>query len=405
MKLLRLSFFVGLLVCCVSYHVSGQKTDIKKVNCLIEPSLPWSQRMANSIICDYPEVWKMEESEKIKWAYTKGLACDAFLSLWKSTGNRVYFNYAKAYADTLIDKNGVIYGYKMEDYNMDNINSGKMLFDLYAETKDPRYETALKTLRKQFDNHPRTTEGGFWHKKVYPHQMWLDGVYMGAPFYVHYGKVYKEPKCIDDAINWVVLMEKKSRDPKTGLLYHAWDESKEQKWANKETGQAPHFWGRGMGWYAMALVDILDNISEKTKRDVIIKIIHRTAEALVKVQDKKSGVWYQVLDMAGKEGNYLESSGSAMFTYFLLKAVKNGYLDKTYLLPAKKAYQGMIDHLIRIESNGRIVITQACGGAGLGGNPYRDGSYEYYINEKKRDNDPKAVAPFILASLLIEELR
>lgn len=404
MKLLRFSFIIGLLISGVSFSLCGQKKDVIKSNCLIESSLPWSQRVAKTIMCDYPEVWKMEESEKIKWAYTKGLACDAFLALWKVTGNRAYFNYAKAYADTMIDKSGVVYGYKMEDYNIDNINPGKMLFDLFAETKDPRYETVLKTLRRQFENHPRTTEGGFWHKKVYPHQMWLDGVYMGAPFYAHYGKVYKEPKCIDDAVNWVVLMEKKSRDPKTGLLYHAWDESKEQKWANNETGQAPHFWGRGMGWYAMALVDILDYVTEKSKRDEIIKIINRTAEALVKVQDQKTGVWYQVLDMAGREGNYLESSGSAMFTYFLFKAVKNGYLDKSYLLPAKRAYQGMIDHLIRTESNGRIVITQACGGAGLGGNPYRDGSYEYYINEKKRDNDPKAVAPFILASLLFEEL-
>jgi len=396
MKQLKISFLVGVIAGFAVLNLSAQKVTVKK-------TLPWSQRMAETIMIDYPEIWKMEGGEKIKWSYTKGLACDAFLALWKATGNQAYFNYAKAYADTMINKDGVIYGYKIEDYNIDNINPGKMLFELYAETKDQRYETVLKTLRRQFDNHPRTTEGGFWHKKVYPHQMWLDGLYMGAPFYAHYGKQYKEPKCIDEAIDWVILMEKKSRDPKTGLLYHAWDEAKQQKWADKETGLSPHFWSRGMGWYAMALVDLLDYAADHPKKNELIEIISRTAEAIVKVQDKKTGVWYQVLDMAGREGNYLEGSGSAMFTYFLLKAVKHGYLDAAYAIPAKRAYLGMIEYLIKKENDGRIVITPVCAGAGLGGNPYRDGSYEYYINEGKRDNDPKAIGPFIMASLLFEE--
>ncbi len=231
MKKLRLSCFIGLVVCFVSLNLSGQNATVKNSKFIVEPSLPWSQRMAETVMYDFPEVWKMEEAKEVKWAYTKGLLCSSFLDLWKETGNRIYFNYVKAYADALIDKNGTIRGYKTEDYNLDQINAGKMLFVLYAETKELRYETALKTLRRQFDNQPRTTEGGFWHKKVYPHQMWLDGVYMGAPFYAHYGKQYNEPKSIDDAIHWIILMEKKSRDPKTGLLYHAWDESKEQKGA------------------------------------------------------------------------------------------------------------------------------------------------------------------------------
>lgn len=404
MKRFRLSLFIGLVVCSVSLNLSGQKPIVKKSDYVVSPTLPWSQKMAETILHDYPEVWQIEGGKGVKWAYTNGLLCSSFLDLWKTTGNRAYFNYVKAYADALIKENGIIHGYKIEDYNIDQINAGKMLFELYAETKDQRYEIALKTLRKQFDNHPRTLEGGFWHKKVYPHQMWLDGIYMGAPFYANYGKQYNEPKSIDEAINWVILMEKKSRDPKTGLLYHAWDESKEQQWANKETGQSPHFWGRGMGWYAMALVDMLDYTADHPKRNEIIKIVQRTAAAIVKVQDKKTGVWYQVLDLAKREGNYLEGSGSAMFTYFLLKAVKKGYLDEAYLIPAKKAYLGMVDNLIKKENDGRIIITPVCAGAGLGGNPYRDGSYEYYINERKRDNDPKAVGPFIMASILYEKL-
>jgi unsaturated rhamnogalacturonyl hydrolase len=190
---------------------------------------------------------------------------------------------------------------------------------------------------------------------------------------------------------------------KTGLLYHAWDESREQRWANKETGLASHFWGRGIGWYAMALVDLLDYTGVHEKEDEVIAIVNRLAEAVVKVQDKESGCWYQVLDKPDGEGNYLEGSVTAMFSYFLLKAVQKGYINDSYLKYAKKAYKGMIANLIRVREDGGVVISPVCAVAGLGGNPYRDGSYEYYINEKKFDNDSKAVGPFILASLLYEE--
>lgn len=363
----------------------------------------WSVKMGETIMKDFPEMWRMEEASKIKWTYTKGLMCDAYLALWKETGNQDYFSYAKAYADTLIDDEGVIYGYKMEDYNIDNVNPGKMLFTLFEESGDNRYEAVIQTLRKQLDNHPRTDAGGFWHKKRYPHQMWLDGLYMGSVFYAKYGTIYDEPESVLDAANWIILMEEKARDPESGLLYHAWDESKEQLWANKETGLSPHFWSRGMGWYAMALVDILDYLEENSRKDEVIAIAQRTAEAIIKVQDENTGVWYQVLDQGDREGNYLEGSGTAMFTYFLLKAVKKGYIDDSYLAHARKAYQGMLDHLILIREDGGIVISPVCAGAGLGGDPYRDGSYEYYINENKRDNDPKAVGPFILASILYEE--
>jgi len=364
----------------------------------------WSSRMGETIMKDYPQMWRLEEATKIKWAYAKGLLCDAYLALWKETGKQEYFDYAQAYADTLIDENGVIYKYKMEDYNIDKVNPGKMLYTLFAETGDERYETVIHTLRKQLDGHPRTEAGGFWHKKRYPSQMWLDGLYMGSIFYARYGTIYNEPESVLDAANWIVLMEEKSRNTENGLLYHAWDESKEQAWADKETGLSEHFWSRGMGWYAMALVDILDYLDENSRRDEVIAIAQRIAEAIIKVQDDSTGVWYQVLDQGDREGNYFEGSGTAMFAYFLLKGVKEGYLDDAYLAHAKKAYEGMIDHLIKVRDDGGVVITPVCAGAGLGGNPYRDGTYEYYINEDLRDNDPKAVGPFILASLLYEEL-
>ena len=179
---MKIFLIIGLVLSVLSCTDSGQKAADNKSSYLVDTSLPWSQRMAETIMIDFPQVWQMEKGKAFKWAYTKGLVCSAFLDLWKVTGNRKYFNYAKAYADTMINEDGIIYKYKMEDYNIDNINPGKMLFELYAETEDQRYEIALKTLRKQLVNHPRTKAGGFWHKKRYPHQMWLDGLYMGAAF-------------------------------------------------------------------------------------------------------------------------------------------------------------------------------------------------------------------------------
>ncbi len=401
-KKIMISFIGGLIVCSMALQLSCKQSSEKQT--AIEPSQDWSVRMAETIMKDYPQMWRMEESENIKWAYTKGLMCDAFLALWKESENPAYLKYAQDYADTMIDESGTIYGYKMEDYNIDKINPGKMLFTLYEETSDIRYETALQTLREQLNNHPRTNAGGFWHKKRYPHQMWLDGLYMGSVFYARYGKQYDEPESVVDAADWIILMEEMARDTETGLLYHAWDESREQKWANNETGLAPHFWGRGMGWYGMALVDILDYLDQNSKRDEVIEIAKRMAKAIIKVQDPESGIWYQVLDQGNREGNYLEGSVSSMFTYFLLKAVMMNYIDDSYLEHAEKAYQGIIDNLIIEREDGGIALSPVCAVAGLGGDPYRDGTYEYYINEKKRDNDPKGVGPFILASILYEKL-
>jgi len=404
MKRIHFNLLLGLLLCCTGFQSCNRQPAQKKSPLALDTELPWSQRMAETIMHDFPELWRTEEADAIKWAYTKGLACDAFIALWKQSGDSRYFDYAKAWADTMINDEGIIYGYEMEAYNIDKINPGKMLFELYTETKDPRYETALKTLRKQLVNHPRTEAGGFWHKERYPHQMWLDGLYMGGVFYTRYGIDYNEPESVDEAVHWIILMEEKSRDPESGLLYHAWDESGEQHWADKETGLSPHFWGRAMGWYGMALVDMLDYLDGHARRSEIIAITQRMAEAICKVQDEKTGVWYQVLDMPDGEGNYLEGSVSTMFTYFLLKAVKEGYIDESFLDNAKKAYQGILEHLIRVREDGGVVLTPVCAVAGLGGDPYRDGSYEYYVNEAQRDNDPKGFGPFILASILHENL-
>jgi unsaturated rhamnogalacturonyl hydrolase len=283
------------------------------------------------------------------------------------------------------------------------IEAGKLLFDLYDDTKDEKYRIAMDILRKQLKEHPRTSEGGFWHKKIYPHQMWLDGLYMGAPFYARYTVQFENSKNLDDVAKQFELIQKHSRDEKTGLLYHGWDESKQMDWSNKETGTSPNFWSRSLGWYAMALVDVLDYFpKDHPKQPELVSYLNQLAEALTKFQHE-SGIWYQVTDMGGREGNYLESTGTSMFAYALAKGVNKGYLPSEFKEVANKAFDGLTRDLIVVAEDGEITITQACAVAGLGGNPYRDGSYEYYVNERKKDNDPKATGPFILAALELDK--
>ena len=368
-----------------------------------QPSYP--VLMGETLMKEWPKLWTIE-GPGIKWSYTLGLVSSAMLDLYEYTDDTKYLGYVEYFADSAITDQGLIRTYKMSDYNIDKVNSGKMLLRLYQITGKEKFKIAADTLRAQLDGHPQTEIGGFWHKKRYPHQMWLDGLYMGGPFLAQYTSLYGDPADFDRVILWFENMEKVARDPVTGLLYHGWDESREQEWADPQTGQSPNFWGRGMGWYGMALVDVLDFIpGDHPGRDSIIDIINRMARAIVTVQDTVSGVWYQVLDQGGREGNYLEGSVSAMFSYFLLKAVNRGYINRhKYEGPARKAYEGMIANLVTKKEDGTLVISPVCQVAGLGGDPYRDGSYEYYIHEQQRDNDPKATGPFIMAGIEYEKL-
>ena len=359
-----------------------------------------AEKMAESEMKQFPEPWTVDFNPKPVWNYTQGLIAQSMLMVWKETKNEAFYNYAKTYADKLIDASGNISGYKAEEYNIDCMNSGKFLFELFDRTKDDRYRNTIILLRNQLKTQPRTSEGGFWHKQRYPNQMWLDGLYMAAPFYAQYAQVFNEPDLFNDVVNQFKVVHKHSYDPKTGLNYHGWDESKQQKWAKPETGCSPNFWSRAEGWYAMALVDVLDFLPQNhAGRPKLIEILNQVAVGIRKSQDLKSGLWYQVTDQGGKEGNYLEATGSSMFTYALLKAVRKGYISKDYKDVALKAYAGILTNLIKNNTDGTISLTKCCSVAGLGGNPYRDGSYEYYVKEPVRDNDPKGVGPFIMASL------
>ena len=357
-------------------------------------------KMADSEMAHFPDPWTVDFNPRPVWNYTQGLIAHSMMKVWQENNNESYYNYAKRYADKMIDSLGFISAYNVEDYNIDAVNSGKFLFNLYENTKDERYLKVIHLMRDQMKTHPRTSEGGFWHKNRYPHQMWLDGLYMASPFLAQYAVEFNEPAIFDDVLNQFQLVHKYTYNPETGLNYHGWDESKEQAWADSITGCSPHYWGRAMGWYAMALVDVLDFIPENhAGRQAIVDILNQVASGIKKYQDTETGLWYQVLDQGSREGNYLEATASSMFTYALLKAARKGYIETDYKDVAVKAYNGILQNFIQVNGDGTISLTKCCSVAGLGGNPYRDGSYEYYISEPVRDNDPKGVGPFIMASL------
>lgn len=362
--------------------------------------------MADSEIKRNPEGWMLDFSQTPKWNYTHGLVLMAMQKVSDKTGCEKYYEYAKAYADSMISHNGYkINRYSPEEYNIDRINPGRILFPLYKKTKDAKYKNALALLRSQMLTHPRTTEGGFWHKKVYSHQMWLDGIYMASPFLAEYAKTFNEPELFDDVVNQILLIGEKTRDPETGLYCHGWDESRTQNWSDSITGQSPNFWSRSIGWYAMAMVDVLSFLPENyPKRNEIINIFSSLMQSLENFQDTKTGMWYQVTDKMDEEGNYQESTGSIMFIYSWIKGAQNGYLDKSYLEKGKIAYEQYIKRFVKKEEDGTISITDCCAVAGLGGRGNdRNGSFEYYISEPIRDNDPKATGPFILTSLLLDK--
>ncbi|MCX2678395.1 glycoside hydrolase family 88 protein [Galbibacter sp. EGI 63066] len=394
---LILAFCVG---CKKGAKNTADTTVVDKPEMVVDTTLKWSERMALSIIHRNPEAWQIDGKGEPDWDYVHGLVTLAIQKLYHQTKDEKYYVYAKDYADELIDSTGTIETYEIEKYNIDMINAGKILFDLYKTTEDKKYLTAMQTLRTQLEDQPRTPSGGFWHKKIYPNQMWLDGLYMGAPFYAEYTATFEDGKALDDVAKQFELIQKHAIDKETGLLYHGWDESKEMDWADKETGTSPNFWSRSLGWYAMALVDVLDSFpDDHPKKKELIAYLNDLATALVKFQDEESGLWYQVTDMGDREGNYLESTGTSMFTYAMAKGVNKGYLPEHFIKNAEKAFEGLTQQLIKVHEDGVIDITQACAVAGLGGNPYRDGSYEYYVNERKKDNDPKATGPFIMAAL------
>lgn len=374
-------------------------------NLIVDENLPMFVRLADSFLLRHPGAVTYDSIfTETKWNYEQGLILDVLYRIYKYTGEKKYFQFVKENLDQYIEDDGRIKTYKFENFNIDLVNPGRALLYTYQETGNEKFKIAADTLMKQLKYQPRTPSGGLWHKKIYPNQMWLDGLYMGQPFNALYSFIYNQPENFNDIIHQFTLIEKNTRDNKTGLLYHAWDESREQKWADPVTGRSPNFWGRAMGWYSMAIVDVLEILPESYHKKVELKkILDRLAEAIVKYKDQKTNIWYQVVDQGDREGNYLEASASSMFAYALAKGANEGYLDKEYLKISEKVFTGLLKNLSGIEETGYINLYNICRSAGLGGTPYRDGSFEYYISEPKRMNDIKGYGPFILAALELDK--
>lgn len=362
----------------------------------ISNNLKWAFHTANSVIKRKPQI-----NPNRRWEYEDGLVLNGIYQVWKETEKDKYFNYIKYNIDLFVDDHGNIFGYTKDEFNIDHINNGKVLLDLYETTGDPRYKKAADTLYEQLMHQPQTSSGVFWHKNIYPHQVWLDGLYMGSVFYARYKSMFEPGSSFQHVINQFTRCYEHTVDRKTGLCYHAYDESRAMYWANNKTGHSPHFWGRALGWYLMSLVDALEYIPAGKGYNHIITILNDLLLATLKYADPTTGLWYQVVDQSNRPGNYLESSATFMIINAIAKALRHGYLrnDPPWQKIINRAYKNGIEQFITVTQDGLVNVNKMCQMAGLGGAMNRDGSYEYYISEPIVTNDNKGIGPFLLASV------
>ena len=418
---------------------SGKTRNITFDNLFVNGSLSlleapyqhYSEWLTYSEMQRVPKSFLLDFSTKPKWSYVMGIELEGMLDTYLTYGGEAIRQYCQEYTDTMINAKGDIRGYDILDYNLDNIRTGHFVTRMYNLYPEPKNKIAINTMMKQLQNQPRTiADKVFWHKAIYAYQVWLDGIFMGLPFRCLTAATQLKPKeavkIYDDAVNQLKITYQRTLDPKTGLNRHAYDETRDAFWSDNETGLSQHCWGRAQGWYSMALIEVLDALPEDySRRGEVLDLLQKDLDAVIKWQDAKTGTWYQVMDSPEREGNYLESTCTAMFAYVLLKAYNKGYLGEQYRDAGIKAYKGLIKNMIRVNADKTISLTNCCSVAGLGPaatpqvieamkkinpkgsvkeNKRRDGSYAYYLDEPIRDNDAKGVGPFIWASLEIEKL-
>lgn len=357
---------------------------------------PLSVLLAHSEMTRVPDPVNLDFQPAPKWDYSASTELLGMLRVAETYDDQELAAYVKQWADTMVLENGDIVGYNPDKYNIDHICPGKLLLRLYNRTEDPKYLTAAGHLMRQYESQPRTSEGGLWHKKVYPNQMWLDGLYMGTPFIAEYGQLTNEDVAADVASQFIIVA-RHTYDDSTHLYRHAWDESRSMFWADSVTGRSKHAWGRANGWFMMGMVDALEFIPEGTQgRDSVLNILSGLARNILDYRDPKTGMWFQVLDQPARDGNYIESTCSAMFIYSMLKASRLGYIPPEFHDIAEEAFAQYVRTFVKSDG-GLLSISSCCAVAGLGGKDMRDGSFDYYISEPVRDNDPKAIGPFLLA--------
>jgi unsaturated rhamnogalacturonyl hydrolase len=381
---------VSAIVMCLAPQVHGESGH--------DPST-WSKRVASSTIHRWPLGQFGDAGSSPRWNYQLGLLLKGMEAEWQANGDQSAFDYIRRSMDLLVRDDGSIPTYEPKAYSMDDILLGRQLLLLYRVTHEEKYLKAAHTIRKQLDTQPRNASGGFWHTESFPNQMLLDDIYMLAPFLAEYAVTFREPKDLHDIAQQMALLEKHTRDPRTGLLYQEWNEPRTEAWVNHVTGTSASFWGRGLGWYMMALVDTIPFYNEHDPdRARLIAILNRTATAVVRYQDSKTGAWYQILDKPNAKGNYLESSGSGMFTYALAKGVRLGYLPQAYAANAAHGWRGLVDTFVKDENNRDVTITSTVKGIDLGSAPSHDGSFQYYTTALVIENDPKGIGAFLLAA-------
>lgn len=352
--------------------------------------------MVNRFIKDYLANYT---NHKSYWNYEDGCVLMGSLQLYEATGDEIYKEFIFKYLDQFITNDGTINHYDYKNYNIDSINAGKVLFFCFAETNDEKYRKAIEALMVQLRSHPRIECGNFWHKKIYPNQIWLDGLYMAQPFYMAYETIFNNKANYNDIISQFVNVRQYIFDDRAGLYYHAFDESKTQCWADEKTGLSKNFWLRSMGWYLMALIDTMDVMSiEIFEHYKTLEAMFKEAiKGILQYQDDENKLFYQVIDKGEIEGNYTETSGSAMIAYAILKACRMGVLSKEkYQAIGEQVFEAIIEHKLA-EEEGRINLNGICRVAGLGPDESRDGSVEYYLSEPVVCNDPKGVGPFMMA--------
>ena len=336
------------------------------------------------------------------WNYEDGCVLKGCADLYRATGDAVYKDFVMQYMETFVEPDGSIPNYEMRQYNIDSINSGKALFFALSETGDARYRTAIEFHMQRLREHPRCACGNFWHKQLYPNQIWLDGLYMAQPFYMEYEMRYHKMENIGDIAQQFKNVRRWLYDAEKGLNYHAYDEARVQFWADKETGLSQNFWLRSTGWYLMALIDCIELCSEQLYEHyrALVDIFRESMRGLLRWQDEETGLFYQVIDRADVEDNYLETSGSAMAAYALYKGVRLGVLDTEKYLPiADRAFEGLVQHKLVAGEDGKVHLADICLMAGLGpaGREDRDGSVAYYLREPRAYDDSKGVGPFMMA--------
>lgn len=373
--------------------------------------------MAERVMRMWPAGVVQQVGHPGSWGYEEGTTLDGIAAEWQRTHDPRELAYLRAAVDRYVGPDGTIAmdgltarprAYPAEEHTLDDLEMGRTVLLLYRETKDPRYWAAAKFLRGQLATQPRTPSGGFWHKTIYPNQMWLDGAYMAGPFLTEYGVLFAEPADFAEVTRQLLLMDQHMRDTRTGLLRHGWDDSRTMPWADKTTGLSPEAWARADGWYAMALIDVLDRLPDgAAQRPALVAVLQRTLTAVLRYQDPASGLWWQVMDKGGQPGNYLEASASAMFVYALARGAEMGYLPATASTAASAAawtgWKGIQSHFIRQSADGPV-LTGTVRVGGLGGKPYRSGDYAYYTGEAVQEDDPKGVGAYLKAGAAMQML-